>query len=188
MDNTPEQTTPIETLKQLFLESGLPVPPIPKGISSQLFRPDNSAYFTTRKDAPGPWSLGWFLEEIEYGNPANYLMTGVDGHGIESAANHYYLVESDIAIFHQSTVVSPENPEPEDSLEDQYQLIAIMTVAIEQAKKKKKLAENSRLVVVRPTYQTPFWGIQPEPGQPVDWHEASDALLSASGWLAELMD
>ncbi|KEQ16854.1 hypothetical protein [Endozoicomonas numazuensis] len=181
---TPEQ---FEAARHLIRDAGLPMPPIPKGISEKLFRPQDTNYFTSRTNTPGPWSLGWFLEEVEYGNPQSYVMIGIDGHGQESSATHFYLVEEDIAFFHQSQMISPSNPELEESLSDQYDLMAIIAVATAQAKEKGQMAEESRLVIVRPTYRHPFWGIQPRPGHPIDWKDAEDALLDASNWLAKRM-
>lgn len=181
---TPEQ---LQEARSLIASSGLPMPPVPKDIAEKLFRPDDAHYFTSRDDTPGPWSLGWFLEEVEFGNPENYVMVGLDGHGTESTAAHYYLVEKDIAVFHQCHLSSPYTPEWEDTLSDQYDLIAIMTMAISQSKAKGLLPEESRLVIVRPSYRPPFWGIQPAPGKPVNWQQSGDALVEASSWLAERM-
>ena len=187
MNNTKESLLQLEAAKALILGSGLPMPPVPKSISDKIFRPSDANYFTSRGNAPGPWSLGWFLEEIEYGNPEDYIMLGMDGHGIESAATHFYLVEQDIAIFHQSQLVSPSNPEPEPHLSEQYNLMATMMVAITQAKRKDQLPDRCRLIIVRPTYRQSFWGVQYGPGQSIDWQDTGDALLDASGWLAEKM-
>ncbi|WP_062262784.1 hypothetical protein [Endozoicomonas arenosclerae] len=177
----------LEAARSLIQGAGLPMPPIPKTISEKLFRPGDTRYFTSRENTPGPWSLGWFLEEVEFGNPQNYVMVGIDGHGQESAATHFYLVEEDIAFFHQSQLVSSTNPELEEDLSDQYQLMAVMAVAMAQAKEKEQIPADSRLIIVRPTYRQPFWGIQPTPGHPIDWKDAEDALLDASSWLAKRM-
>ena len=184
---TQSQLSPIADINQLISGSGLPVPPLPKDLSALMFRPDNCDYFTSRVSAPGPWSLGWFLDELEKGNPDNYLITGIDGHGFMSSATHYYLVDRDIAILHQSTLPSPYQPESDESLADQYNLLALMTVAVAQAKEKGSIPENSRLIVVHPANRPAFWGIQPAPGQPASWHEAEDALVDSCNWLKEKM-
>ena len=175
--------SPVADINQLISGSGLPVPPLPKDLTELMFRPENCDYFTSRVGIPGPWSMGWFLEEVERGNPDNYLITGIDGHGFMSSAAHYYLVDRDIAIFHQSSLPSPYQPEPDDSLMDQYNLLSLMTVAVSQAKEQGNIPEKSRLIVVHPVSRPAFWGVQPEPGQPVVWHDAEDALIDSCNWL-----
>ena len=176
---------PLEQAESMMLEAGLPMPPVPKTLSGKLQCPDDASYYSTRKNAPSPWNITWFLQEMEKETPDQYLILGVDGHGVESAATHYYLVEEDFAVFHQSHLPTPASPHPESDLADQYELIAIMAVAASEAKLKGKLPEDSRIVVVRPSSLPAAWGIQPAPGQPVQWRETSDALLDACSWLSQ---
>ena len=178
----------LDNARELITGSGLPMPRIPRSLSGKLRQPGDYFYFTSRDGAPGPWNLGWFLEEIENMSPENYVVLGLDGHGVESQAAHYYLVEDGIAVFHQSGVASPVNPETDQTLADQYDLIAVMAVASDQAREKGLLSATGRLVIVRPLYLQSFWGIQPAPGQPVDWQDADDPLLDACNWLAERMN
>ena len=172
-----------ETIKKAMFEAGLPIPPVPKNLSDQLQCPDDAGYLSTRSNAPGPWNLSWFLNEVEQKTPDHYLVFGIDGHGVESAATHYYLVGNELAIFHQSNLPTPHHPNPEADLADQYELIAIMAVAAAEAREKGKLPGNSRIVVVRPAGMPSSWGIQPAPGQPVQWQDTSNALLDVSDWL-----
>ncbi|KEQ13025.1 hypothetical protein GZ77_21650 [Endozoicomonas montiporae] len=166
-----------------MLAAGLPMPPVPRELSDQLLCPKDTEYFTTRSNTPNPWNLIWFIEEIEQKTPEHYLIFGVDGHGVESAAAHYYLVEQDIAVFHQSNLPTPSRPRLEADLTDQYELMATMAVAASDAKEKGKLPEGSRIILVRPVNMPSSWGIQPAPGQPVKWQKTSDALLDVSDWL-----
>ena len=181
---------PLEQAQSMMLEAGLPMPPVPKILSDKLQNPDKASYFSTRntkthESAPGPWNLTWFLQEVEQKTPDQYMIFGIDGHGVESAATHYYLVEDDIAVFHQSQLSSPAHPQVEESLADQYELIAIMAVATTEAKEKGKLPKEGRIVVVRPGSLPSAWGIQSAPGQPVEWLETSDPLLDACSWLSQ---
>ncbi|MET4696220.1 hypothetical protein [Endozoicomonas lisbonensis] len=181
--NSNKALQPLNQARQTMLEAGLPIPPVPRNLSDQLQCPDDARYFTTRDNIPGPWNLSWFLNEVEQKTPDHYLVFGIDGYGVESAATHYYLVENDFAIFHQSNLPTPSHPGLEADLADQYELIAIMAVAASEAREKGKLPENSRIVVVRPAGMPSSWGIQPAPGQPVQWQETSNALLDVCDWL-----
>ncbi|MGI9273292.1 MAG: hypothetical protein ACR2PT_00350 [Endozoicomonas sp.] len=185
MSNNNTDLNLLETARELITGSGLPMPRVPKSLAEKLRNPGDFFYFTSREGAPGPWNLGWFLEEIENRSPENYVVLGLDGHGTESQATHYYLVEDGIAVFHQSGLASPVNPETDQTLADQYDLIAVMAVATDQAREKGLLPESGRLVIVRPLFLQPFWGIQPAPGQAVDWQDAGDPLLDACDWLAD---
>ena len=174
---------PLHQARDMMSAAGLPMPPVPRNLSDQLLCPDDTQYFTTRDNTPNPWNLSWFLQEIEQKTPDDYLIFGIDGHGVESAATHYYLVENDIAVFHQSRLPTPSHSRPEPDLVDQYELLATIAVAASEAKEKGKLPDDGRIILVRPTNMPSSWGIQPAPGQPVQWQESSNALLDVSDWL-----
>ncbi|MRI32830.1 hypothetical protein EOPP23_07510 [Endozoicomonas sp. OPT23] len=185
--HTSTSLSPITDINQLMHGAGLPVPPLPKDLTELMFRPENCDYYTSRVSAPGPWSLNWFLEELENGNPDNYLITGIDGHGFLSTAAHYYMVDPDIAFFHQTALPSQVQPELEQTLEDQYSLLAVMTVAVRQAKEQGVIPNESRLIIASPASRPAVWGVQPKPGQPVIWHDAEDALIESCNWLKARM-
>lgn len=78
----------------------LPAPPLPAGFA-QTMRVLGPGVVGTREDAPGPYGLSWFLRELEEKPVADYLLAGHSGHGSNSWAIHYYLVQAPLALFIQ---------------------------------------------------------------------------------------
>ena len=79
---------------------GLPVPPLPAGFADAM-RVLGPGVVGTREDAPGPYDPAWFLRELEEQPGADYLLAGHSGHGLNSWAIHYYLVQAPLALFVQ---------------------------------------------------------------------------------------
>ena len=63
MNNPIKNQSPIEQVRSLMQDTGLPMPPVPRQIADQLHRPGSTSYFTTRQSAPGPWDLMWFCRK-----------------------------------------------------------------------------------------------------------------------------
>ena len=90
----------VTALEQALLlledELGLPLPPIPRALAPQvqILAP---GFIGTRADT----ELGnpdWFLKDLALA-PADYLVTGCGGYGLNSYRVHYVLVLGPIAVF-----------------------------------------------------------------------------------------
>jgi hypothetical protein len=79
----------IETLAAELAEVGLPLPPIPEQLGDALISLGPWLVGTRQDDAPGPYQLGWFVEEALAGRAPDYLVLGQDGHGTASWGMHY---------------------------------------------------------------------------------------------------
>src|ERR1700719_2996338 len=91
----------IEQARALFAAEGLPFPPLPERFASAL-REESPHLFATRASEAPPYNLEVFSLEIQQ-DPAvpDYAVVGFDGHGTNSWAVHYYLVEGALALFIQ---------------------------------------------------------------------------------------
>lgn len=88
-----------EQARQQFAAERLPFPPIPAELADQG-RQLGPWLFGTRPGTPSLYHLDWFVEEAA-GQPADYLLFGHAGHGINSWGMHYYLVRGPLALFLQ---------------------------------------------------------------------------------------
>lgn len=176
----------IKELQAFLVESGLPLPPLPKSLVAQLQRQGEESYFTSRPQVPSPWNTRWYLDELMSQEVPDYGVVGLAGHGIESVAMHYYLVHQDIALFHQSSLNSVYGqPQQVERVEHQYDLAATLFIAAEDAKQQGHIPASGRVVMVNSVFARPMWGIQSVRGEPVmEWHQTEDALLSVADWIA----
>jgi hypothetical protein len=98
-----DQSNPILLAAQaLFKREGLPPPPIPSPLASQV-RLRSSWHFGTRTDTPRLYDYQWYVDEFKTTPVADYVQFGQDGHGFASYAVHYYLAYGPIALALQST-------------------------------------------------------------------------------------
>lgn len=97
----PENPT-IEEARQRFALAQLPLPPIPTHMISSLERFDEFE-FGTRDDTTGLYNFSEWVQEYLQGEvPQDYVAFGHAGHGFNSYAMHYYLVDGALAIFLQT--------------------------------------------------------------------------------------
>ena len=86
--------------RRQFEQEKAPFPPVPETMQAQvrLYAP---WVYGTRRAVPALYDLPWFAEEARSQSVADYLLFGHDGHGVNSYAIHYYLVQSTLALFLQ---------------------------------------------------------------------------------------
>ncbi|MBV9358982.1 MAG: hypothetical protein JO023_26030 [Chloroflexi bacterium] len=90
----------VEAMGAQFRAEGLPPPPVPDRFVPS-FRRQGEWRFGTRTGVPDLYTLAWFLDELRAGEAPEYVLIGHDGHGVNSWAMHFYLVQQPLAIFLQ---------------------------------------------------------------------------------------
>jgi len=90
-----------ESAQALFDGEQLPFPPVPAPLAA-LLQPQGPGWFATRPVASSPYDFDRFVGEVET-EPAlpGYAVVGFDGHGSNSWAVHFYLVDTALALFVQ---------------------------------------------------------------------------------------
>jgi hypothetical protein len=106
--------TDIEKARQLFLDSGLGFPTIPEGLAAQLKEQGNrrlpmrndipdlyapSWLFSTREIEMSPYNLQHYVNEVERTQVKDYAVLSHSGHGVNSYAIQYYLVQGPLRMF-----------------------------------------------------------------------------------------
>ncbi|OOY51420.1 hypothetical protein [Solemya velum gill symbiont] len=87
-----------KSARSLFKSAGLPFPTIPEPLAAKLEHRDKWL-FSTRKIEVPPYFLQQYAEEFESGQVTDYVILSHDGHGINSYAIQYYLVQQGLGLF-----------------------------------------------------------------------------------------
>jgi hypothetical protein len=90
--------TDIEKARQLFRNAGLAFPTIPEELSEQL-KEHGRWLFSTRPLDMSPYNLQHYLEEVEVSQVKDYAVLSHSGHGVNSYAIQYYLVNGSLRMF-----------------------------------------------------------------------------------------
>jgi hypothetical protein len=100
------------TVQALFDGEGLRQPPVPAHLVSKLRQQKKVAptvFATQRRLSESPYDIRYHVHEFESklaatANPdrmPEYAVVGIDGHGMNSWATHYYIVSAGLALFLQ---------------------------------------------------------------------------------------
>ncbi len=90
--------TDIEKARQLFRDAGLAFPTIPEELAEQL-KEHGRWLFSTRPLDVLPYDLQHYLHEVEVSQVKDYAVLSHGGHGVNSYAIQYYLVQGSLRMF-----------------------------------------------------------------------------------------
>jgi hypothetical protein len=90
----------IEKARQVFEKAGLAFPTIPEKLAEQL-KEQSKWVFSTRPIDVWPYLLHSYVEEAEKSEVDDYAVLCHAGHGVNSYAIHYYLVQDSLRMFLQ---------------------------------------------------------------------------------------
>ncbi len=90
----------IENARQVFEKAGLAFPTIPEKLAEQL-KEQSKWVFSTRPIDVWPYFLHSYVEEAEKSEVDDYAVLCHAGHGVNSWAIHYYLVQDSLRMFLQ---------------------------------------------------------------------------------------
>lgn len=132
------------------------IPPSLEGEMEQI----GDWVFGTRTDSRSLYEFVSFVQEAATSNVDDYLMLGQAGHGIQSYAMHYYLVEGQLALFLQMAWGGAYDDGDADraAIAEQFALIPqLYNVVLES-----ELPEDARLVVALSDIHGSRWAMLPE--------------------------
>ena len=90
--------TDIEKARRLFRDAGLAFPTIPEKLAAQL-KERGRWLFSTRPIEMSPYNLRHYVHEVEGSQVNDYAVLSHSGHGVNSYAIQYYLVQSALHLF-----------------------------------------------------------------------------------------
>jgi hypothetical protein len=96
----PGKASDLAKARQVFRDEGLSFPTIPEELAAQL-KELGPWLFSTRPIGVTPYNLEYYVHEAERTRVKDYALLCHDGHGINSYAIHYYLVQSSLRMFLQ---------------------------------------------------------------------------------------
>jgi hypothetical protein len=181
----------IAQARALFAAEELPFPPLTERFASAL-REESPHLFATRASEAPPYNLEVFSLEIQQ-DPAvpDYAVVGFDGHGTNSWAVHYYLVEGALALF----VQLPWGGAYVDADEGRRTITAAFTWAdklqadVARARAQGLIPQGWRLLVVASQFAPAGWAfVPPAPAEPeaVAWHDGAGLRRAVDSALADL--
>lgn len=146
------------SLQEFLREAGLREVFVPPSLAREVEQVGEWV-FGTREDAGNLYEFVAFVQEAATRNIDDYVLIGQAGHGIQSYAMHYYLVEGQLALFLQLAWGGAYGNHEEEraTIAEQFALIPqLYAVAAES-----DLPEEYRLVVALSDLYGSRWGLLP---------------------------
>lgn len=157
----------LQQARALFAAEGLPFPELPPALVDQM-RPFGELLFGTRDPEAGPYALDVFRDAVYEQPVADYALLGFDGHGINSWALHYYLVQGPLALFIQlpwgGAYTDPD--EAKTRVGETFALAANLTAELAGAQAARAFPGGAKLVVTDSHFVEPGCAWLKAPGAP----------------------
>lgn len=173
-----------------FLEAeGLPFPPMPGPMIAKLSEIDPHI-FATRAFEDTPYDIEVFQNAALGTEPIDdYALIGVDGHGFNSWALHYFLVENGFALFLQlpwgGAFGDPEKARA--NIASAFDWARGVQDHVRKARAAGQIPEGWRLVVVMSRYAGSGFGwVSPSEERDVQWTATPDVRDAVDAALAGL--
>jgi hypothetical protein len=190
MSDVTAMQPPLEKARSLFAAEELPFPPVPAELASAL-REVRSNVYSTRPVKIPPYTLGAYSFEVQEERVPSYALIGFDGHGVNSWAVHYYLVDDALALFIQlpwgGAYVEPD--EARRAIGVAFSWAEKLQAETRRARREGLIPQGWRLLVVGSRFEEPGWAWVPSPPPGPDaiaWREARDLRADVDGALADL--
>jgi hypothetical protein len=182
----------LEKARALFATEGLPFPPVPAELAPAL-REARPNIFATRPVEIPPYTLAAYSLEVQT-EPAvaSYALVGFDGHGINSWAVHYYLVDDALALFIQlpwgGAYIEPD--EARRTIETVFSWAGTLQERTRRAQRDSLIPPGWRLLVVGSHFDDSGWAWVPAPPPGPDaiaWQEGPDIRAAVDKALDDLL-
>ncbi|MBL8259285.1 MAG: hypothetical protein JNM60_05710 [Candidatus Competibacteraceae bacterium] len=157
----------LQQARALFAAEGLPFPELPPALADRL-QPFGELLFGTRDPETGPYALDVFRDAVYEQPVTDYALLGFDGHGINSWALHYYLVQGPLALFVQLPWggAYSDPAEAKQRIGDAFALAATLSAELTAAQSARALPASVRLVVTDSHFAEPGCAWLKAPGTP----------------------
>jgi hypothetical protein len=177
----PSRITALTAARQRFEGAGLPLPPVPADLAPEL-HVQSEWVFSTRQDTVRPYNLKWYVDEYLSGAvPADYLVFGHDGTGINSYAIHYLLVRGPLATFDQIAWGGPyiDNEAAIEQMKTIWVQTGDMIAALEEARSLELIRPDERFILVLSDFHGSRWIRHAgTPTEPLPWRYARTPLMA----------
>ncbi len=152
-------------LKKLFKGTGIKLPPVPEAFSERLEERGRWC-LSTRMVRLSPYDFDSYVQKARGKRVANYLVIAHAGHGVNSYAWHYYLVDGALRILLQlgwGGVYGDRKKETEE-INQCFQLVAKLAATVPDAVRRGRLGKKQRVLVAGSNFYGSFWEKSDEKG------------------------
>ena len=161
---------------------------MPERFSGRL-QPFGDHVFTTRELDHGPYAMGVLVAEILDGSPVpEYATIGFDGHGIQSWAAHYILVQRGLALFLQFAWggAQLDRDAARRTVTEGFSFAGALQGAMEWALDQGRVPADDRLVVNISSFGGSGWGWARTGKRESSWQHEQDAVGGVTKAVAAL--
>jgi hypothetical protein len=183
---------PIQSLKRLFTEAGLSLPPIPASLALQLQERRDWCFSTTPLER-SPYAFDDFVREGIRPEVPDSLVLAHAGHGANSYALHYFLVRTPLHLFLQAAWGGAymDEAKARSEVNECFSRADLLVAAADRAKAAGLFQPGERLIVVASSFSGGFWC---KPGEEPPDHRVSpapaspcDILNQAVAWMDQMV-
>lgn len=186
------QDKTFSSAQEMFTAERLPMPPIPAVLAASLAA-QSTYVFATRPLPDSPYGIETYVDEvIEQPDLQDYALTGFDGHGINSWAVHYYLVQRSLALFVQlpwgGAYTDAEKAAAE--IKELFDWAAALQHKVAQCEQAGKVAKGWRLTVLASHVAQAGWGWAAPQGvreEPISWRSPAHMLPGIDDHLSDIL-
>lgn len=180
--------TGIEKARQLFRDAGLGFPTIPEEFAVRL-KELRHWLFSTRLISVSPYNFQHYVHEAERTQIEDYALLSHSGHGVNSYAIHYYLLQGPLHMFLQLAWggVYMDAKAAAAEIHDCFSLADQVVTAAQEV---GKFQAGERLIIVGSDFSGSYWL---RPGKNRRWQDVGrnnpldlkplEVLTEALGWL-----
>jgi len=147
------------SLEGLLQAAGVSKVFVPPALAPEV-EPVSEWVFGTRTPEHSLYDFFSFVQEAATREIDDYLLIGQAGHGVQSYAMHYYLVEGQLALFLQMAWGGAygDNDADRAAIAEQFALISQLYNVVQES----DLPPNARLVVALSDMHGSRWAVLPE--------------------------
>ncbi len=158
--DTTKQPEGLAEARTTFEQAGLPLPPVPERFASALRKTGEWCFSTREIDPMGMYFFDGHIEEVQSGQAPDYVAFSHAGHGINSYALTYHLVDGPLLLMVQAPYGGGymSDSETREAIEQMQRCEAVIA-AVERAKARGLSGKPGRLCVFESTLRGLFaWG------------------------------
>lgn len=173
-------------VRRTFAEAGLTEPPIPRRFERRVSMIVPWCFATRPVDPMAMYRFDRYVREVLTGTPRDYVAVSHAGHGVNSYAINYHLVDGPLAIFAQVGWGGVYNDAAESSqqVNDVFVRLSRILAAADTAKTRWLARRRGRLLVIESRLRgKSAWGWQDRPlrhGAAQGWLKARSPVAATS--------
>ena len=155
----------ILTIKKRFQEAALALPPIPVSLAPQL-QERRDWCFSTKPLILSPYAFDDFVREGIRPDAPDSLVLAHAGHGVNSYALHYYLVQHPLRVFLQLAWGGAyDDAAAKERVNRCFELARRLVAALDQVRQAGRFQPGARFIVVASDFYGGYW-LKPGEGLP----------------------